>query len=155
MQAAFATIEDVASWLELAQEVEPLFGPMPAFQATLLRKIGEGSAFCVRSDASSGQVRVMGGMLTGCAPPHGWIRWLAVRSSDRGQGVGRCLVRRAIEHFSLYVTVSVHTFPEDNIEGRPARLLYQRMGFQPGPLIRVDDQFRQCYTIRKTNESQV
>jgi hypothetical protein len=38
-------------------------------------------------------------------------------------------------------------------EGRPARMLYERMGFQPGPLILVDGQFRQRYTITKIDES--
>jgi hypothetical protein len=41
------TRDDVASWLEIVREVEPLFGPMPDFESTLRRNIGRGTALCV------------------------------------------------------------------------------------------------------------
>ena len=59
--AGEGTREDVPSWLEIAREVEPLFGPMPEFEATLLRNIARGTALCVRD--ASGQV--LGGALLG------------------------------------------------------------------------------------------
>ncbi|MGC1289368.1 MAG: hypothetical protein WA895_41145, partial [Streptosporangiaceae bacterium] len=58
------TEDDVASWLEIAREVEPLFGPMPDFESTLRRNISRGTALCVRDP--SGQV--LGGMMLRAAP---------------------------------------------------------------------------------------
>jgi hypothetical protein len=33
---------DVPSWSEIAREVEPLFGPMPDFEAILIRRLTKG-----------------------------------------------------------------------------------------------------------------
>jgi hypothetical protein len=44
-----AAPSDVASWLEIVREVEPLFGPMPGFEEFLLRQIEQQRALCVRS----------------------------------------------------------------------------------------------------------
>jgi hypothetical protein len=38
-----ATPGDVASWLEIAREAEPLFGPMPDFESVLVDTFGEDS----------------------------------------------------------------------------------------------------------------
>ena len=148
MNAALATDADAESWLELVREVEPLFGLMPGFEEILVRKIGQRAAFCVRSDLI-GDSRVLGGILIGGTPMHGWIRWLAVRSSGRGRGVGRCLLAKAIEHFPPPATVSLDTFREENSEGRRVRRLYERMGFQPGPLVLVEGRPRQRYILRR------
>jgi ribosomal protein S18 acetylase RimI-like enzyme len=121
------TQEDVASWLELAREVEPLFGPMPEFELTLRRNISRGTALCVRD--VSGQV--VGGILLRAAP-HTQITWLAVRSSARGRGVGRALVAGALRRCPPPCDVLVDTFGEDNIGGGPARRLYESFGFVPG-----------------------
>lgn len=121
------TQDDVASWLEIAREVEPLFGPMPDFESTLRRNISRGTALCVRD--SSGQV--LGGMLLRAAP-HTQITWLAVRSSARRRGVGHALVAEALRRYPQPCEVLVDTFGEDIIEGFPARRLYQSFGFLPG-----------------------
>ena len=132
MNAALATDADAESWLELVREVEPLFGLMPGFEEILVRKIGQRAAFCVRSDLI-GDSRVLGGILIGGTPMHGWIRWLAVRSSGRGRGVGRCLLAKAIEHFPPPTTVSLDTFREENSEGRPAPATISTNGLPTWP----------------------
>jgi ribosomal protein S18 acetylase RimI-like enzyme len=116
--------EDLSSWLEIVHQVEPLFGPMPDFGITLARNISRGSALCVRD--TSGQV--LGGALLR-VPPHAQIAWLAVRSSARGRGVGRALVAETLRRYPATAEVLVDTFGEDNIEGRPARRLYESFGF--------------------------
>jgi ribosomal protein S18 acetylase RimI-like enzyme len=121
------TQDDVASWLEIAREVEPLFGPMPDFESTLRRNISRGTALCVRDP--SGQV--LGGMLLRAAP-HTQITWLAVRSSARRRGVGHALVAEALRRYPPPCEVLVDTFGEDIIEGFPARRLYESFGFLPG-----------------------
>ena len=121
------TEDDVASWLEIAREVEPLFGPMPDFESTLRRNISRGTALCVRDP--SGQV--LGGMMLRAAP-YRQIAWLAVRSSARRRGVGRALVAEALHRYPPPCEVLVDTFGEDIIEGYPARRLYESFGFLPG-----------------------
>jgi GNAT superfamily N-acetyltransferase len=117
---------DVASWLEIAREVEPLFGPMPYFRSTLHRNISRGTALCVRD--ASGQV--LGGVLLRAAP-HTQITWLATRSSARRQGVGHALVAGALRRYPPLCEVLVDTFGEDSVEGYPARRLYESFGFVP------------------------
>ena len=50
MRVQVAEYRDVRSWLDLAAEVEWLFGDMlggPDFYEALLRNVGRGTAFCV------------------------------------------------------------------------------------------------------------
>ena len=147
MDADLAKPADATSWLEIVREVEPLFGPMPDFEKALLRKIEQRSALCVRSNRHDMSTFVQGGMLLGGATPHIWIRWLAVRSSARRMGIGRCLVQAAIDRLAGASTISVDTFCEENIAGRPARRLYERMGFLPKAISKVEGQARQRYVF--------
>jgi ribosomal protein S18 acetylase RimI-like enzyme len=144
-----AEAEDIPSWLEIVREVEPLFGPMPDFEATLARKIRQRAALCVRSSDADSRTRVLGGVLLGGRPDHGWIRWLAVRTSARGGGIGHCLVDAALKRFDAASVVSLDTFREEVVEGRPARRLYERMGFEPGLLIELEGTPRQRYVLRR------
>ena len=119
-----ANEDDIASWLEVVREVEPLFGPMPTFDGTLKRTIARAGAWCVR-DATG---VVLAGMILSPAE-RATIDWLAVRRSGRGQGHGRDLVAHALQAFAGADQVIVDTFGEDNVEGRPARRLYESFGF--------------------------
>lgn len=121
---ALATEADIDSWLEIVREVEPLFGPMPAFDSALQRAIDREAAWCVR-DADG---RVLAGMILS-PPDRSTIHWLAARRSARGQGHGRELVAHALRQFADAPEVIVDTFGEDNVEGRPARRLYETFGF--------------------------
>ena len=147
MQVEAADKGNTRSWLEIVPEIEPLFGPMPAFETTLVRKIGQGAAFCVREIGPGGELVVLGGMLLGGRHPEGWIRWLAVRASARGRGIGRLLVQTALERFGQSEAVLLDTFREDIEAGRPARRLYESLGFEPGELLIVDGQPRQRYAL--------
>jgi ribosomal protein S18 acetylase RimI-like enzyme len=119
-----ATATDIASWLEIVREVEPLFGPMPAFDGTLERGIARDRAWCVRGTDGA----VLGGMLLS-PPERATIDWLAVRAGARGNGHGRALVAHALQHFANAPEVLVDTFGEDNPDGRAARRLYESFGF--------------------------
>ena len=131
-QVRLAGIDDIPAWLEIVREVEPLFGPMAKFDITLKSKIEDSGALCVRDVCGV----VAGGLLLGGAPPDHWIRWLAVRKSARGQGVATDLIRSALARcVAAPCTVSLATFGADNLAGRPARALYERMGFVAGEML--------------------
>jgi GNAT superfamily N-acetyltransferase len=130
MQSAVrpATVADIASWLEIVREVEPLFGQMPQFDVTLKNNIARGTALC----ADDGVGGVAGGLLLGGEAPDHWIRWLAVRGSARERGIGAALVEEAVARSPTPCTISLATFGADNAQGRPARQLYLRLGFLAG-----------------------
>ena len=121
-----ATALDIDSWLEIVREVEPLFGPMPDFRATLERAIARGGAWCVKGPDGE----ITGGVILGRADQPA-INWLAVRTSARGNGVGRSLVMHAISVFHGADEIVVDTFGADNADGSAARRLYESLGFEP------------------------
>ena len=90
-----------------------------------------------------------GGLLLGGTQPDNWIRWLAVRRSARGQGTGSALVSGVLDRCPAPCTISLATFGADNVEGRAARRLYERFGFEvremlpPGP----EGGTRQLFTL--------
>ena len=147
-----ATQADVASWLDLAAEVEPLFGPMvgdPAFCQALRRNVARRSAFCVRAAGGPPGATLIGGLLFSSHRPIYRIGWLAVATGWRGQGVGELLVRHVLALVQPPAEVGVVTFGEDFAAGRPARRFYERLGFvaaeltSPGP----DGGSRQVYRL--------
>jgi ribosomal protein S18 acetylase RimI-like enzyme len=145
MRVERAGYRDIRGWLDLAGEVEPLFGPMldgPDFYHALLRQIGRGTAFCVREGNGPPGAPLLGGLLF--SPPRPGrdeyrIGWLAVAARCRQQGMGRLLVEHACGLVEPPATLSVVTFGEDVAGGQPARRLYERLGFRaqemtgPGP----------------------
>ena len=120
-----ATESDIPSWLALVREVEPLFGPMPMFDVTLRNAIARGSAFCERGEGD-----VLGGVLLGGTAPDNWIRWLAVRREARKRGIGAALLDEVLRLWPGPCTISLATFGADNPDGRAARRLYARHGFE-------------------------
>jgi GNAT superfamily N-acetyltransferase len=140
-----ATAADIASWLEIVRQVEPLFGDMPMFDVTLKTNIARGSAFCVRGPDG----RVLGGVLLGGQAPDNWIRWLAVRGASRHRGVGTALLTEVLRLWLGPCTISLATFGDDSVGGRPARRLYERFGFVAGAMLPRGPEggTRQRYTL--------
>jgi GNAT superfamily N-acetyltransferase len=124
MRVMAATTADIPSWLEIVDEVEPLFGPMPDFRTTLENNIRRGTALAARSKDGS----VLGGVLFSIRADHAVISWLAVRSTHRRAGIGTVLLSQALRLTSP-LDVVVDTFGPDNAGGAPARRLYARGGF--------------------------
>lgn len=119
-----ATAADVPSWMRLAAEVEPLFGPMPGLQAVIERNVRRGTALVLGRE---GEVR--GGMLlSGGGRPHR-IAWLAVSPAARGQGVGRALVGAALRAWPDG-GIEVVTFADGTPGAGPASAFYRAMGFE-------------------------
>ena len=134
MHVALAQPADLQAWLDLAAEVEPLFGPMvvdPGFHAALERHIARQTAFCVREQDGAPGTPLMGALLFSIGHvPHYKIGWLAVAQRWRRQGVAQALVEHCLRLIQPPAELSVVTFGADNLAGRPARRFYERMGFQ-------------------------
>ena len=134
-----ARSEDVPAWMDLAREVEFLFGPMtddPAFLNALRRNIDRGTAFCIRKADGPAGVSLLGGLLFSPKPPIYTIGWLAVTQSCRRQGLGRKLMEYAIDLVAPPAELVLTTFGVDNPDGKPARRFYERFGFyaaEPAP----------------------
>ncbi|MBI9083260.1 MAG: GNAT family N-acetyltransferase [Desulfobacterales bacterium] len=130
MDVVVATSENFPGWLELAGEVEALFGPMVEdadFHQGLRSAIEEERAFCIREAPETPGSRLCGGIVILT-----WAReiaWFAVRKDCRGQGFGKALLAHAISRFEAGADICVQTFDSTVEEGRPARSLYRAFGF--------------------------
>ena len=133
MQVVLAQQADIGSWLDLAAEVEFLFGPMvadPAFHAALQRAIQRQAAFCVREQPGTPGSTLAGALLFSASrAPHYKINWLAVGERWRRRGVAKELVVHCTGLIQPPAELSVITFGADNQAGWPARRFYERMGF--------------------------
>ncbi|MEO7911507.1 MAG: GNAT family N-acetyltransferase [Roseiflexaceae bacterium] len=134
MQVALAQRADIPAWLDLAAEVEFLFGPMvsdPAFHGALERSIQRRAAFCLREQADIPGTPLMGALLFSAThAPHYKIHWLAVSTRWRRKGMAQALVMHCFELIQPPAELSLITFGADNQAGRPARQFYERMGFR-------------------------
>lgn len=133
-QVQIATTFDISAWLQLAAEVEPLFGPLvqeASFLAALANNVQRGSAYCIREDDGPPGSPLLGGLLFSAKPPNYRIGWLAVAERARRQGHGARLLRHALAQVTPPATVSVVTFGLDNAAGLPVRQLYISFGFVP------------------------
>ncbi len=133
MQPQIAHPDDIPPWLELAAEVEPLFGPLvsdPSFNRALLKCIGRGTALVGREDDAEPGAPLLGGLLF--SPTHE-IGWLAVAEQARRMGVGRRLVAEMLRWvLPLPALIRVQTFAAGVEGGEPARDFYEQLGFEPG-----------------------
>jgi len=149
MRVEKASIDDIPSWLSLAAEVEPLFGPMvddPGFHNALRGAIECGGAFCVReADGPPGAALVGAIMFSGSGSDYK-IGWLAVAERSRRNGVGRMLAEHVLRLAVPPATITVTTFREDEREGQPARRFYESLGFRPGGLRESHGLPRQVFT---------
>lgn len=135
MQVVSATKADINSWLELASEVEYLFGPMvndPKFIQALEKNIEGGTAFCVRENDGAPHSRLLGGVLFSASnAPNYKIGWLAVSTQVRNKGVATALLHHILALVQIPSEISVTTFGENVLDGQPARRFYQKFGFIP------------------------
>lgn len=146
MRLCSASTGDVESWLELATQVEPLFGSMPGFQQVLARNIDRETALVVRARDGT----VLGGLLFALTSDALVINWLAVAQGARRRRIGASLVRAAVERAGEAGEVRVITFGADVEGGRAGRELYLSCGFVAGPNLSHSPEggSRQLFTLR-------
>jgi len=119
--------DQLAGWLRLAREVEPLFGPMvddPGFRDGLKRALLEERAIGWRRPDGA----LSGGIIVDRAAND--IAWFAVEKASQGKGIGRKLLAAALARLDPLRPVSVTTFAASVPAGEMARRLYERFGFQ-------------------------
>jgi len=140
VRVTVACEKDIAAWLDLAAEVEPLFGPMvgePGFVEALRRNVARGTAFCARVADGPPGTPLMGALMFSPHPPHSRccrIGWLAVARAWRRRGVGRALVEHVFGLVETPAVMAVTTFGAGNKGGEAARRFYTRMGFAPAEM---------------------
>ena len=158
MKVQIATRSDIPGWLELASQVEFLFGPMvdqPDFHSALCKNIDRKSAYCVREQDGSAGALLMGGLFLSSRPPAYDIRWLSVDEQWRRKGIGTVLLAHVFNLIKPPAELFVATFGEDNLEGQPARHFYKKMGFEPfteappGPEGGSREVFRKSFPIQR------
>jgi ribosomal protein S18 acetylase RimI-like enzyme len=117
---------DFSQWLRLAEQVEPLFGPMredEAFEAAARDCLAAGDAFGAEAD----------GFLIGIVAidrRENAVVWLAVDAAKRGNGVGARLLDKALSALDAARPVIVQTFTPDDPNGAAALSLYRKYGFR-------------------------
>ena len=118
---------DFENWLELAREVEPLFGPMvgePDFHEAIKTVISKERAFCLRDDCN----KLCGVIVISYEKNE--IEWFAVANNARRKGYGEKLLNYAINKLNPQKAISVQTFDKTVLAGLGARKLYIKYGFE-------------------------
>lgn len=121
------TKEDYQAWLDLAKEVEPLFGPMVEeedFQNGIRECIDNSSAFCAVSSNNN-----LEGIIA-INRMENEVAWLAVKEKSRGKGYGYQLVQEGIRHLDNQKPIFVQTFSPNIDTGQTARKIYLKFGFK-------------------------
>lgn len=129
MKVFAAKREDMAAWLNLAREVEELFGPMAEeepFRNALLAAIDEGNAFCSKDETEKDTLS--GGVVVN--PVDREVAWLAVSENSRRLGAGDLLLSYAIKQLGISSPINVVTFADTIKQGLAARELYLKYGFR-------------------------
>jgi len=123
----FVMEQDIPKWLELAKEVEDLFGEMAGlaeFEAAINECIANSTALCVIHSNHD----VAG--IVAINKDKNEIEWLAVKKGYRGNGYGYKLLEAAIELLDKTMPIFVQTFSSHVESEQPARKLYLNFGFK-------------------------
>lgn len=118
-------MEDYNAWLDLAKEVEPIFGKMVDnidFQNGIKECILDSSAYCVENKNKIEGIIAVNKNINE-------ILWLAVREESRGKGHGYQLMERALKFLDNKRPVFVQTFSPNIKVGEMARRMYLKFGF--------------------------
>ncbi len=121
------TDQDFNAWLELAREVEPLFGEMVGcenFKKGIKECIYNSSAFCVLNTSKD-----IEGIIA-INKTQNEISWLAVRKKSRGKGYGYQLLKTSVDYLDTKKPIFVQTFSHNVKAGEAARKLYMQFGFK-------------------------
>ena len=119
-------LQDYNIWIELAGEVESLFGPM-----TNSKEFQEGIKYCIQNNNAFGIENCdkdLAGIIA-LDRENNEITWLAVGEKYRGNKYGDKLVKKAIEELEKNGDIYVQTFSKEIEQGKSARKIYEKNGF--------------------------
>lgn len=119
-------LQDYNIWIELAGEVESLFGPMIDS-----KEFQEGIKYCIQNNNAFG-IENYNKDLVGIIAldrENNEITWLAVGKEYRGNKYGDKLVKKAIEELEKNGDIYVQTFSKEIEQGKSARIIYKNNGF--------------------------
>jgi len=122
----FVEMEDYNAWLDIAREVEPVFGEMVTnteFQNGIKKCISDSSAICIANDCNIEGIIAIN-------KTENEISWLAVREESRGKGYGYQLLKKAINYMDDNKPIFVQTFSPQIKVGEMARRMYLKFGFR-------------------------
>lgn len=130
MNVEVSSTNDYHTWLLLAKEVEPLFGPMinkKGFQDALKEALKNKHAYCIYPEEHTDSNSIAGGIII--SKTLNEILWFAVSNAYRRKGYGRKLLATALLNLDKNRVITVQTFDKSTTVGAPARKLYQDFGF--------------------------
>ena len=130
MLIRYALESDIASWIQLADNVSsvfraPLMSADPEFLEYMQSKISKKEALIA---VELPDQTCMG--IIGYSKKHNRISWLGVFDIYRGKGIGSHLITSALKELDTSKNITVETFRDDYAEGRPAKMLYRKFGFK-------------------------
>jgi ribosomal protein S18 acetylase RimI-like enzyme len=120
--------DDIPSWLCLATEVSPIFGVDDMAKTDSFKNFLQNSVVTMESLVAIDNITgdLMGAI--GFSKENNHISWLAV-SKHQKQGVGSGLLSETINHLDKNRDIEVITFCNEDPNGEPARILYEKFGF--------------------------
>jgi GNAT superfamily N-acetyltransferase len=123
----FVTQRDIDQWMQLAKEVEPLFGKLVGnedFKEGIKSCVYHLCALCIEHSDQD-----IAGIIA-IDKEKNEICWLAVKNEYRGYGYGRQLLAAAIDCLDTKRPIYVQTFSAQTSAGIAARNLYLQFGFK-------------------------
>lgn len=140
MLIRWVTQEDIPAWLELAEEMGPIFDSPsmakdPSFYEFIQSKARKYEA-CIAIDRRT--AKCFG--IIAFSRTNNRISWFGVFAEHRGIGIGSKLLRCAIQQLDWSREITVETFRDGSEQGAAARKLYAKFGFQDVDKSLVDPQ---------------
>lgn len=147
VQIAFATTDNLASWMNLVEIVRANFPGLETEEAlaeyreTVLKNIECQSAICA----------LRGNMVVGIllfSKKHNMLACMAVHPDYRRSRIATDMIRLMISKLDRTRDITVTTFRGDDPKGVAPRALYQSLGFLPGELCIEQDYPSQVFVLR-------
>lgn len=130
MKISFITEKEIPAFLDIAGQVEPLFGPMlddENFHKALEEAVKIKAVLGCHISSKAGD-KLLGALVL--SREENSVEWLAIDGLSRGFGAGRLLLSEAIKLLDERKDIKVQTFSPEIEEGKAAVRLYESFGFR-------------------------
>jgi ribosomal protein S18 acetylase RimI-like enzyme len=130
MIVRFAKEDEVEKWKMVAKDVAEIFGN-PVMDTDLefidyaQRKIRQKEAIIATDDENE---EFYG--FVGFSKHYNRITWFGVLEKYRNKGIGSKLLEKAINELDKTKEITVETYRDNYIPGKPARQVYKKFGFK-------------------------